>query len=216
MFVFIDDSGDCGLDFTGGSSTHLVMSAVVLRDREAIRQAMSAVASARYAVTPEGKEIVYKREFKYYSSSAQMKERFFDSLKSVPFDLRAIILDKRSLRSGHLRENPNSMKSYLIRQMLCNTRGTVSGAKLIIDGEDTRAFDSADRQYFMRMVNRQVPGTIRDVEYVDSKKNAAIQIADMTAGAIRRALAGDADAARHETTFAHRFKFPRGSKWPLK
>lgn len=213
VYVFVDDSGDAGFKFDQGSSAHIVMSAVVLRNREDAEHAMRVVQGARCYVGADGQEHINENEFKYAKCKVAIKDRFFEKLRDARFDLRVIMLDKRQLYSSHLRENPNDLKSYLIRQLLTHTLGTVRDAQLIIDGQDQQSFRMSDRDYFMRMVNREVPGTLSGVQFRDSKKSQLIQVADMTAGAMRRALLDDRDARRHVNTLTNRFQYPAGSRW---
>lgn len=216
MWVFVDDSGDCGFKFDKNSSTHLVIAACVFETREAIEDAIRRVEAARTVTTPDGREFKRNREFKYSSSKEDHKDAFFNGVNQARYMVRAIVLDKRVVYSRRLLDSPNDMKSYLIRQLLTHTLGTVRGAKLVIDGNDTRAFGMADKDYFMRVVNREVPGTLIDVEYADSKAHNLIQLADMTAGSIRRAREGHVPAIQHRASYARRFAYPKGSEWPFK
>ena len=213
MWVFVDDSGDCGFKFDNNSSTHLVLAACVFRSRRAIADAIQRVEAARIVKAPDGRIHRRNREFKYSSSKDSHKDAFFEHVRGADYMVRAIVLDKRRVYSSHLLDHPNDMKSYLIRQLLTHTLGTVQGAKLIIDGKDTNAFGMADREYFMRVVNREAPHTIEEVEYAQSERNNLIQLADMTAGSIRRTETGDQRALAHRTTYIRRFAYPSGSLW---
>lgn len=213
VWVFVDDSGDCGFKFDGGSSTHLVIAACVFSSRTEIRRAIDMVHEARVVRTPDGREFLRNREFKYASAKDDHKDVFFNHVARARYHVRAIVLDKRLIRSSHLRDNPNDMKSYLIRQVLTHTLGTVRDAKLVIDGRDTRAFGMADRDYFMRVVNSKAPGTLIDVEYADSRTNNLVQLADMTAGSLRRAIEGHGPAINHRRSYERRFGYPHGSLW---
>lgn len=212
----MDDSGDCGFKFDEGSSTYLVIAACVFQTRGALSDAITRVSAARMVRAPDGREFRRNREFKYASSKDDHKDAFFREMRGAHYYVRAIVLDKRQIYSRHLIDHPNDMKSFLIRQLLTHTKGTVRDAKLIIDGRDTRAFGLADRDYFMRVVNGHAPGTLAEVEYVDSKASALIQLADMTAGSLRRAVEGYAPAIAHRRTYAKRFVYPWGSQWNFK
>jgi len=213
MWVFVDDSGDCGFKFSSGSSTHVVMAACVFREREHVEHALACVENGRTNRAPDGTVYRTSKEFKYSKAKDSHKDAFFEAMRPAQFAVRAIVLDKRHIHSPYLRGNPRDLKSFLIRQMLTHTYRTVRDAKLVIDGQDTRAFGMSDRDYFLRIVNREAPGTLREVEWADSKKNGLVQLADMVAGSIRCQLDGDEKAAAHFDTYRARTWQPRGSMW---
>lgn len=154
------------------------------------------------------------REFKYSERSEASRDHFFECITPARFTVRAIIIDKSLIYSDHLRESPEALKSYAIRMLLTKNFGQIRDAKVFIDGQDTRAFGMGDASYLMRMVNREAPGTIAQVRHVDSATSRPIQLADMIAGAINRAVRTDRlSSARHLATFARRTHQPRGSYW---
>lgn len=213
VWVFIDDSGDPGFKFEKGSTTHLVMAACVFRERAHIERTMELIEGSRFQFRPNGESVSSCREYKYSKTATGYKARFFEAIQPGTFDVRAIVLDKRVLRSEHLRANPKNLKSYLIRQMLTHHYGQIRGADLIIDGQDTRAFGASDHDYFMRMINREAPGTLTRVQFVDSQKSALIQLADMVAGSLRKSLEGCAESRGYFESYRERTHQPHGSVW---
>ncbi|WP_062526058.1 DUF3800 domain-containing protein [Demequina rhizosphaerae] len=218
MWIFLDDSGDCGMKLSGGSSSHLVMAACVFDDRDHVEHALELVEEARMNTAPGGERYRVAKEFKYSSTKSSHKDRFFTTMSAAEFRVRAIILDKRLLWSERLLENPSHLKNELIYQLMSSHYDTLEGAKLVIDGQDTRAFDISDRDHFMARVNLRAPGTLIDVEFADSKRNGLVQLADMTAGAIRRYHeSGDSKAQTHVETFRHRaYQRNGGTYWHFK
>ena len=219
MWVFLDDSGDCGMKFDRGSSSHVVMAACVFRTRGAVEHALECVEAGRLNRAPDGQVYRLGREFKYSSSKDVHKTAFFAAIKGADFAVRVIIIDKRNLWSRRLQENANHLKAEAIYQLLTHTGGTVTGAKLVIDGQDTRAFGVSDRQHFLTRVNAASPNTLQEVEFTDSKRSGLIQLADMVAGAVRR-RADDPTDKRAEEHFQS--MYPRmwrrngGSYWPFR
>lgn len=181
MHIFIDDSGDGGFKFESGSSSHLVMAACVFRDPAEIEKLSTRM---RDCATKNG----LKTEFKYAKTKERAKDCFFDCTSDVRYNIRAICIDKSVIYSGKLRSSPSALKSYAIRQLLSKGFGTIHNAKVIIDGQDTKAFGIPDHAYLMDMANRSRAGTLRKVSYEDSKSNVGIQLADMVAGAIQRGV----------------------------
>jgi hypothetical protein len=101
--------------------------------------------------------------------------------------------------------------------LLTKNFGQIHNAKVFIDGQDTKAFDMGDSEYLVKMVNGQSPGTISQVKHVDSKTSRPIQLADMVAGAILRAVRTDQPSTpKHLDTFRQRTYQPEGSYWYFK
>lgn len=205
--MYLDDSGDAGMKFDSGSSRFLVMAACVFTETIHIDEVAAAIndCSARHRQS---------REFKYSKTKERIKDDFFERVAHGTFSVRAIAIDKSRLRSRHLIEHPNDLKAYAVMQLLTHSFGEIRGAKLFVDGQDTRGFQMSNATYFRERVNREVAGTIRAVEFADSKQNVMIQLADMIAGAIGRHIReDDRQNSRHFDTFRRRTWQPRGTLW---
>ncbi|MDN3443752.1 DUF3800 domain-containing protein [Microbacterium sp. APC 3901] len=207
MHVYLDDSGDGGFKFGQGSTSHLVMAACVFRDPAHITAAAELIEEC-------SRHNRQTREFKYSKTKDRVKDCFFRCIAPASFDVRAIIIDKRTIYSDHLRDNPSALKSFAIRMLMTKNHGYIRQAKLFIDGQDTRAFGMQDSAYLLRMVNRESPGTLTDVRHVDSSASRPIQLADMIAGAINRRVRTDRpSSAAHLGTFVRRTYQPHGTYW---
>lgn len=210
MLVYIDDSGDGGFKFGKGSTSHLVMSACVYASGADVEHAVKLIDECARSRS-------MTREFKYSERSEETRDIFFEALKPARFHVRAIVIDKSTIYSDTLRTSPQALKSYAIRMLLTKNFGQVQGAKVFIDGQDTRAFDVGDGDYLMRMINRESPNTISSVRHVDSAVSRPIQIADMISGAINRAVRTDQPSSGHHLdTFRNRTYQPRGTLWFFK
>jgi hypothetical protein len=209
MHAFLDDSGDPGMKFERGSSKFLVMAACIFREPEDIEAAVDAIRKCRQVIGRSE-----RWEFKHGKTSKDMQSKFFECTRVLKYDVRAIVIDKRRLHSDTLISRPGYLQNYAIMQLFSNTVGTVRNAKLVIDGQDRRAFQLKSSSYFLKMVNSNAPGTLRKVEYDDSVRNPLIQLADMTAGAIRRHFEEPQKAnALHFAMIKGRTRYPRGSLW---
>jgi len=156
----------------------------------------------------------HRVEFKYSKTKERLKDCFFACTSDVNYSIRAISVDKSKLYSAKLRESPSALKSYAIRMLLSRGFGTIRDAKVIIDGQDTKAFGIADTAYLMRMANSERPGTIREVSFADSKQNVGIQLADMVAGAIQKGVRTHKPSdPKHLSIIRPRSYQPRGTLW---
>lgn len=209
MHAFLDDSGDPGMKLSSGSTRYLVMAACVFREAEHIEDAAQAIRGCREAMR-RGE----RWEFKHTKTSDDMKDRFFEATRLLRYDVRAIVVDKKRLYSDTLMERPRYLQNFAIMQIFANTLGTVTNANLVIDGRDSRAFRLKSAGYFLREVNAKAPGTLRKVSYDDSVRNPLIQLADMTAGAIRRHFEHPEKAnPLHFAMIKGRTRYPKGSLW---
>lgn len=207
MHIYIDDSGDSGFAFDSGSTRFMVMAACLFNRPEDIEAASAAVQRCKEMNRQS-------REFKYAKTRDGIRDCFFRCTAHVPFAVRAIVIDKATLRSSHLRTHPRDLKSFAIKQLLTHGDGFIHQAKVFVDGQDTRAFQMSDARYFTRNVNRESPGSVSQVTFVDSKHSSPIQIADMVAGAIHRFVREDEKHSdRHFNMFPRRLVRPLGGSF---
>jgi hypothetical protein len=211
VHVFIDDSGDAGMKFDRGSSRHLVMAACIFSDADEIERTAETIRNLR---TQLGRG--ERWEFKYSKTSVGMKDAFFGAVAPHRFWVRAIIIDKQILYSSHLASVPRHLQNYAIKQLLTHTYGTVTDAKLVIDGGDRRTFGASDLSYLRREINQQCPGTIRKAVCEESDRNMLIQLADMVAGAVHRNAKQAGSAAAHMRVISQKAAPPKGSLWRFK
>jgi hypothetical protein len=209
MHAFVDDSGDPGMKLERGSSRFLVLAACIFRDPLHIEHAAQAIRDCRDSLR-RGE----RWEFKHAKTSDDVKDEFFNATKQLKYDVRAIVIDKQRLRSDALMTRPGYLQNYAIVQIFSHTLGTVQDATLVIDGDAKRALRLKSVSYFLREVNDKAPGTLRKVSYDDSTRNPLIQLADMTAGAIRRHYEHPEKANNlHFAMIKARTHAPRGSLW---
>jgi hypothetical protein len=212
MHVFLDDSGDAGMKFESGSTRFLIMSACVFDEPSEIERAAKAINECRESLGRSA-----RWEFKHAKTSDDVKDEFFRVIRPLKFRIRAIVIDKQQLYSTQLKTAPKYLQNFAIKELLTHTLGTVKNAKLVIDGRDTKAFRLTNATYFRNEINRVAPDTIRAVTGEDSHRNALIQLADMTAGAIHRSRRGDRECnPEHMASLKPRFKYPGGSLWLFK
>lgn len=209
VYAFVDDSGDPGMKLSSGSTRYLVLAACIFRETAHVDAAAAAIRRCRVELG-RGE----RWEFKHAKTSDDMKDAFFQATKTLSYDVRAVIIDKQRLHSEPLMTRPGYLQNFAIMQLFTHTLGTVNDAKLVIDGDATRALQLKSASYFRRLVNERAPGTLRKVEYDDSARNPLIQLADMTAGTIRRHYEHPDKANKlHFAMVKARTRAPRGSLW---
>jgi hypothetical protein len=176
--VFVDDSGDPGFKFRGGSSSFFIISAVIFNDTlEAEKTSIAIKELKRKLNFPEN-----NFEFKFCKSSKETRIRFLESVKPFDFKIRYLVVDKRKIRSDELKNNKNSFYSYIIKMLLMYSNNSILDAKLRIDGSGDRIFRRNFSTYLRKSLNSSNKKIIKSLKLVDSKENTLIQLADMVAG----------------------------------
>jgi len=195
MLVFIDESGDAGFKVEKGSSPVFVAAMVIFADAEAARRTTEIIAAS------EARHL-HAAEFKFSKTSNDVRDRFFEAVRTAPFMVRAIVVEKRRIYSPNLRTDKDGFYEFFVKQMLRHDDQRLADAKVIIDGSGDREF----RKNLSSAIRRRVrDGAVKDCRFSNSKNDPLIQLADMCAGAIARSYREDReDRARWRRQLAPR------------
>lgn len=181
MLVFIDESGDSGFKLGKGSSSFFVIVCIVFKDELEAEKAAVAIKELRRKL-----RFSDRTEFKFNGSRKRIIVAFLELIAKSDFSIRALVVEKSKIRSPLLKDNKNSFYSYFIKTLLTHTGGTISDAKLRIDGSGDRLFRQNFLTYLRKELNTKERKIMKNIQLVDSKTNVLIQMADMVAGTIRR------------------------------
>jgi hypothetical protein len=177
QYFFVDESGDPGLEGEAGSSSHFVIAMIQLPERVPLYP----LAHVRKTL---GLSPTF--EFKYYKTATAPKDRFFRDVLSIPFRVRAVIVNKSQLRSNWRHLLPQALTTNLIIQLTFRASELdIANEILIIDGA-TPAFCRRLRVQFTercKKENRIRP--FKNIIGANSRNEDGLQLADMIAGAIR-------------------------------
>lgn len=177
MLVLIDESGDAGFKLDRGSSPLFVVAMVIFRDLGQAERAGDAIAEALVRLRA-------KPEFKFSKCRNELRDSFFQVACELDFRVRAVVVDKSLVHSGHLRAKPEAFYNYFIQQLLKNDGGALLGARVKLDGSGDREFRRSLTSYLRQ---RLPTGQISKLTFADSKSDSLVQLADMCAGAIAKA-----------------------------
>ena len=148
MIVFIDDSGDPGFNIEKGASEHFVIACVIFSDLlEAERVAVAVKEVRRELKFPDN------MEFKFSKSSKVTRVAFLSKIKQFDLKVRALVFDKKIIKSPELRNNKNSFYSYAIKSLLSYNDGNILNAKIKIDGGGDRNFRKSFITYLRKQLN---------------------------------------------------------------
>jgi len=180
QLIFIDDSGDPSFSLHKGASARFVIACVIFDDTLVAEE--TAVAIKKYRRSIGFPDDV---EFKFVKSKDKIKRGFLQAISQYDFRVRAIVVDKSIIRGLELKRSQDSFYSYFIKQVLLHNKGTLTNAKIRLDGHGNRLFRRNLSTYLRRELNDSRT-IMKNLQLVDSKKDVLIQMADMVAGTIRR------------------------------
>lgn len=181
MLVFIDDSGDPGFKVEKGSSPVFVIACVVFNDDLEAEKTAVAIKELRRKLKKSD-----NFEFKFNKSNRELRLRFLEHVSHFKFYTRAIVFEKSKIRSNELKTSKQSFYNYAIKMVLKHSFGTIKEAKVRLDGRGDRIYKREITRYLRRELNKRENRVFQKLQFVDSKSNVLIQLADMIAGAIHR------------------------------
>ncbi len=181
MLVFIDDSGDPSFKIKKGSSKFFVICCVLFEDDLQAEKTSTAIKELRRNL-----KFSEKMEFKFNGSRYKTRMAFLKVVKPFSFKVRVLVVDKKKITSDLLKNDKQSFYSYFIKMVLRHNKGTISNAKIKIDGSGDRIFRKRFLTYLRKELNFKQQKIVKNLRLVDSKTNQLIQMADMIAGTIRR------------------------------
>lgn len=179
MIVFIDDSGDAGFQIEKGSSRFFVISCVIFDDDLEAEKVSVALKQLKRDLKSK------KIEFKFNKCDKKERKEFLKTVNKFEFKIRALVIDKKKIKSEYLKKSKESFYGYAIKSVLKNNKDTILDAKVRIDGSGGRQFRKTFQAYLRRELNLYKP-VMKNCKLIDSKENILIQMADMIAGTIRR------------------------------
>lgn len=181
MLVFIDESGDPGFKISKGSSANFVVGLVAFAEVAIAQQTQDAIKAIAQSCG-------VKPEFKFSKCKASIRDIFFETVLPFDFKVRAIVVEKEKIYSGHLRRNKEAFYSFFVKSMLKFDNGLLKNAKVVIDGSGDRTFRKEFSSYLRRHTGK---GAISSVRFSDSRNDQLVQLADMCTGAIARSYRND-------------------------
>jgi hypothetical protein len=185
MLAFMDESGDCGLEFAKNSSPFFTYALAQFGDHEQ-------AAACRAAIQLLRKDVLHVKdtfEFHFTECTHSQRLAFYNAV--LPFDFRfsARTIEKANLRG---KKGWDKKKFFFQRALDLMLEGVIRpylvGAKLLIDGSTDRKFNKEVEVYLRRHAGFTEDGKKRleEAHCLDSRKHDLIQLADMVCGAVAR------------------------------
>lgn len=185
-YHFCEEAGDTGIKFDRGSSRYFVIALLHIDDPSPIR---CAIMTLRERLT-----LPTRFEFKFHHTIPRLKTAFFEAMARVPFGIRILVLDKRCLARPLTRQD---VYNLCLGELFLDMPGEeVAHSILVLDGADESVkLQRGIRIYLSGLARRSERRSFRKVVLRDSRREPALQCADMVCGAIYRRV------ARNDATF---------------
>jgi len=184
MYHFFDESGDTGFKFLAGSSAYWIGAMVSTNNPQTLQERISAL-KAELGVSAHF-------EFRFHDVNRQAKERFFAAILSQQFDVRAIVVDKRTLSQSFRQMSKQAFYCHFITELVLRAPDEeIQDDILVIDGS-VKILTRALRVHLSRATRERGMGRkFKKIVTKDSRQNNALQCADMIVGAIARMVKHD-------------------------
>lgn len=175
MWVFIDESGDPGLEINKGASPVFVLLMVKFDKIEDVLEAERVIKALRR----DG----YDREFRFAKSSRDIKDKFFAKVSALNFTIHYVVEQKKTESSSKSKRTRSDFNEMIVNKLLILAEEVLINAVVTIDGTPDRYFR---RKLFAIIRSKSKRGVFKTVKYRDSESDYLIQLADMCAGAVAR------------------------------
>ncbi len=183
MLVFIDESGDPGMNCKLGSSDYFVVTAVIFEDREEAQACDSRIDAIRA-------EWFKSRPFEFHfnSCSREIRQRFLVETGKFEYVYMSFIFNKAKLY-GEGFQYKNSFYKYAVNLLFQNLKPYLKNATVVFDRCGNRDFQRELKKYLGKRVNeRGREQAVKKIKTNNSESNNLLQLADMVCGTVARFL----------------------------
>jgi hypothetical protein len=130
-------------------------------------------------------------EFKYHKTASAPKDLFFTEVLSIPFRVRAAVVDKKRLLLSWRHLSAQELVSELIIQTTFRASELdIANELLIIDGATPALCRSLRVQFTDRCKQQKRIRPFKHIVGANSRNEDGLRLADMIAGAIRLHVTG--------------------------
>lgn len=188
MLVFIDESGDTGLEISRGATKYFSMFMVVFEEND---EALAC--DQRIDLLRRELRLDPMYEFHFHRNSNRVRDDFFKAILPYQFFYYGIVVNKEKL-FGQGFHNKESFYKYASGLLFENAKERLERATVIIDESGRQLFKYELASYLKRRINvSDHQRYIKKVKMQDSKRNNLLQLTDMIAGAVHRSLLDKSD-----------------------
>jgi len=173
QLVFVDDSGDTGLKKS--NTTRFIVAAVLLANQENLIKLTAAINGFRAGLRWD--EL---HEFKFSAVKKSIIKDLIGHIRKFDFESYVVVLDKTKVKNLPPSEN---LYNFTLKELL--VRLNLSNPVIVIDGVYDKKQAQRTRTYLRQALKSN--GTAKcKINFVDSRKDSIVQLADIVAGSVAR------------------------------
>lgn len=185
MFIYLDESGDLGFDFTKAKTTKkFVITLLVCDTQTAPKQFKKTVRrTLKNKINRKKKKTLTFTELKGTNTNIEVKKYFFRQLKKDGWWLYTVVLNKERVQE-HLRTKAAKSKLYnflarfIIEKLTLRTAFT--NVRLVVDRSKNREEIKDFNQYVQNQIEALLPlNTGLIIEHLKSYESPGLQAADL-------------------------------------
>jgi len=181
--VYVDESGDPGMELDRGASELLLVAAVVFRSEDDAASCDQCINDARKTLG-----LPPTVEFKFSKSSAKVRLGFLSAVAGQRFSYSAVVIHKRRLMESDFAEK-EALYQKTVLLTFDRLRPHLKGAFVEIDRSGGEEFSRRLCKYLAKvMACSDTKGMIKEVKTVRSRTSNRVQLADMICGAVGRSF----------------------------
>jgi hypothetical protein len=207
--VYVDESGDSGMQGKPGSSLYFVVAAVLFDSDESAKRCRAAIRGLHESLGWSSRQ-----EFKFNRANKEIRSQFFNAVRDHDFWFNAVVLNKKSL-TGPGFQFKDPFYKYTVRLVFTNAKSYLEAATVVMDQCGSRDFRQQMEKYLKaQMTGKDGACPIKSVRTEKSHACELVQMADMVAGAVARSFNPDkSDAKMYRAIIRHRER--NVQLWPV-
>lgn len=187
MLVFVDESGDSGIQKRKGSSSLFIIVAVLFVDVADATACDSKIDELRQRLFGND-----HREFKFNKCCRDHRNTFLKETGQSEYLYYGFVLNK-SMLYGEGFKYKSPFYKYTAKLLFENVKAYLSDATVVIDGSGEREFQQQLQSYLKAKINADGSDIIKKVKIQKSHSNNLLQLADMVCGALARCYRTEKD-----------------------
>ncbi|MBI4487625.1 MAG: DUF3800 domain-containing protein [Deltaproteobacteria bacterium] len=184
-FLYLDESGDLGFDFFGKRpSRFFTVTILALRETSNNRALINAIKKTIRRKLPRRRSV----EFKGSHTSIEVKRYFYGLVRSIPFGIYALTLNKRRVYE-ELTRKKDRVYNFIARNVLDQLPLEKASTRvlLVIDRSKSRREIGDFNAYLVRQLQGRLdPKVPLDIYHHASQENPGLQAADLFSWGIFR------------------------------
>ncbi|MEK9164219.1 MAG: DUF3800 domain-containing protein [Chloroflexota bacterium] len=183
MFDFFDESGDTGFKFGEGSSELWAGALLSIADPWPLRD--------RIALLRKELSVSDRFEFHFHDTNERACERFFVAIRPFPFDLRCVVVNKRTLPAEFRSLSRPSFYAHFVTELVLRAPDEAIRNHVLTIDDSTRQLAREIRLSVSKATReRGLSRKFKKIVPRASRQDDLLQCADMVLGAILNWLDG--------------------------